>query len=199
MTRSRSNETIPKTHFILTNGIGRLIFWNHKANIRFNGQIQVCLQQNVHVSVYTTMNQKNAVSKQVSLERTGSQGIIGLSHFWRKMCGQKVFDIPISIEDIAPSRLLEGFNETAHVGIIFGCDILEPSLVNDLGNEPGGISGILWWSNGELFGNEFLWNGCVTKSLAIALTKGFTPSTVASHSILQTIHASFVSWQTIFL
>lgn len=84
------------------------------------------------------------------------------------------------------------------MGILFWCHILKPSLVDDLGNKPGGISGVLWWSNGEFFGDEFLRNRCVTECFAIALTKGFAASTIASHSTFQAIHTSLVIWQTVF-
>ena len=53
------------------------------------------------------MNQKDAVSEQVSLEGTGSQGIIGLTNFRRKVCRQKVCSNIIRIKLVIPSSRLK--------------------------------------------------------------------------------------------
>lgn len=45
-----------------------LILWNHKSNVWFHSQIQICFQHNIHIGVDTSMNQQGTIPKQVGLE-----------------------------------------------------------------------------------------------------------------------------------
>mmetsp|Transcript_10107 Transcript_10107/g.28367 ORF Transcript_10107/g.28367 Transcript_10107/m.28367 type:complete len:203 (+) Transcript_10107:697-1305(+) len=135
MARGHSHKAIPQAASSANLGAGR-IHRHHETNITRDDSIQITLKQHVHIRIHPTLDEQNTVAKQVCFEGAGEHCIVCFSHFRWKMSAKESCRLLIGPEIISPTTPFPGFDKTRHVGIFFFRHRLEPSLMNDPGDEP---------------------------------------------------------------
>mmetsp|Transcript_12626 Transcript_12626/g.35811 ORF Transcript_12626/g.35811 Transcript_12626/m.35811 type:complete len:487 (-) Transcript_12626:412-1872(-) len=198
VSRCRRNESVPQAHSPI-HGRSRLVLWNHEPNVRSNGEIEVGFQHDIHVGIYPAADQQHAVAKQIGLEGPRSECFVGLSNLRWKVRAEKLEAHFVRVELVFPPGLLEGFDEAAHVWVLFRSDGFVIGLVHDAGNQSGWLPGENGWADDQRLGNEFLLHRNVAEGLAVARTFVSARLAVGSLLVAETVAAYLVRGKAVVL